>query len=71
MLAPDRIIYMGLIEQNSVIILIWIVWNRTIFDIETVRKQNLIIWIRTVRSKLCSSVSGWLGVFASIAMSSA
>ena len=26
----------------------WIIWNRTVFDIETVLAQNWIIWIRTV-----------------------
>ena len=26
----------------------WIVWNRTIFDSETLLKLNWIVWIRTV-----------------------
>ena len=33
--APDRILSMGQIELNCLLMLSWIVWNRTVFDIET------------------------------------
>ena len=33
--APTRALSMGKIELNYVLMLNWIVWNRTIFDIET------------------------------------
>ena len=32
----DRAISMGLIERNCVQMLNWIIWNRTVFDTETV-----------------------------------
>ena len=35
-LAPDSVLSMGQIEVNCVIMLNWIVWNKTVFDIETV-----------------------------------
>ena len=31
--APDRALSMGQIELNCVLILDWIAWNRTVFDI--------------------------------------
>ena len=34
--APDRVLCMDQIELNCVLMLNWIVWNRTVFDIETV-----------------------------------
>ena len=34
--APDRVLSMCRLELNSVLMLNWIVWNRTVFDIETV-----------------------------------
>ena len=34
--ALDRALSMGQIELNWVLMLKWIVWNRAIFDIETV-----------------------------------
>ena len=34
--APDRVLSMGQIELNSVLKVNWIVWNRTVFDTETV-----------------------------------
>ena len=33
--APDRTLSIGQIEINSVFMLNWIAWNRTVFDIET------------------------------------
>ena len=34
--APDSVLSMGLIELNRLLMLNWIVWNRTVFDIEPV-----------------------------------
>ena len=34
--APDRTLSMGQIELNCILILKWIVWNRTVLDIQTV-----------------------------------
>ena len=34
--APDRVLSIGQIELNCVLMLNWIIWNRTVFDIETV-----------------------------------
>ena len=34
--APDSVLSMGEIELNCVLMLNWIVWNRTVFDMETV-----------------------------------
>ena len=39
---------MGQIELNCVLMLNWIAWNRTVFDIETVLMLNQIVLIRTV-----------------------
>ena len=46
--APDRVLSMGQIGLNCVFMLDWIVWNRTVFDIESVLRLNWIVWIRTV-----------------------
>ena len=34
--ATDSVLFMGQIELTWVFILNWIVWNRTVFDIETI-----------------------------------
>ena len=36
MVVNDRILFMGQIELKCVLMLNWIVWKRTVFDIETV-----------------------------------
>ena len=36
MVAPHRVLSMGQIELNCILMLNWIIWNRTVFDIETV-----------------------------------
>ena len=41
--APDRILSMGEIELNFVLMINWIVWNRPVFDIETVLILNWIV----------------------------
>ena len=41
--APDRVLSMGQIEQNYILLLNWIVWNGIVFDIEIVRIQNWIV----------------------------
>ena len=46
--APDRVQPMGRIELKCVLMLIWITWNRTVFDIESVFRLNWIVWIKTV-----------------------
>ena len=33
---------------NSVLMLNWTVWNRAVFDIETILTLNSIVWIRTI-----------------------
>ena len=33
--ATDMVLSMGQIELNSVLVINWIVWNRTVFDIDT------------------------------------
>ena len=38
----------GQIELIYVLMLNWIVWNRTVFDIESVLTLNWIVWIRTI-----------------------
>ena len=40
--------YTELFERGLFCMLNWIVWNRTVFDIETVLILNLIVWNRTV-----------------------
>ena len=46
--APDRVLSMGQIELNCVLMINWITWNRKVFCIETVLMQNWIVWNRTV-----------------------
>ena len=46
--APDRVLSMDQIELNCVLMLNWIVWNGTVFYIETVLMLNWIVWNRTV-----------------------
>ena len=38
--APDRVLSMGQIELNYVLMLNWIVWNKTVFDIWRQHKVN-------------------------------
>ena len=40
---------------NCVLMLNWIVWNGTVFDIETLLTLNWIIWYRTVLTCDCVS----------------
>ena len=58
--APDKVLCMGQIELNCVLMLNWITLNRTVFNIETILTFNYvwtktililnrIVWIRTVR----------------------
>ena len=52
-LAPDNVLSMGQIEQNSVLILNWIVWNRTVLHLNEIELNcipmlNWIDWNRTV-----------------------
>ena len=51
--APDRVLFLGQIELNCVLMLNWIVWNRTVSDIETVLTLNWIVWNRTVLTFNC------------------
>ena len=46
-IAADRVLSIGQIELNCVLIRDWISWNRTVFDIETVLMLNWIVWNRT------------------------
>ena len=46
--ALDRVLYMGQIELNCVLMQNWIAQNRTVFDIETVPMLNWIFLISTV-----------------------
>ena len=47
-LGMDRVLYMGQIELNHVLLLNWIVWSGTVFAIKTVLTPNWIVWNRTV-----------------------
>ena len=49
--APDRVLSMGQIELNCILMLNWTVWNRTVFDIKTV--LNWIVGNRTVLTFNC------------------
>ena len=51
--APDRVLSMGYIELNSVLMLNWIVWNGIVFDIESVLTLNWIVLNRTVLTFNC------------------
>ena len=57
--APDRVLSIGQIEVNCVLMLSWTAWNRTVLDIEPVYLEllckqktililNRIVWNRTV-----------------------
>ena len=46
--APDRVLSMSQIQLNFILMLKRIVWNRTVFDIETVLTLNWIVWNRNV-----------------------
>ena len=45
--APDRVQYMGQIQLNFVLMLNWIVWNRTVLAFDTVQTKTILIlnWI--------------------------
>ena len=61
--APDWVLSMGQIELKCVLMINWIVWSRTVFDIETVHMLNWIVWNGTVlclKKNLASiSYNGW------------
>ena len=46
--VPDRVLSMNQIQIKCVLMLNWIVWNRTVFDIETELMLYWILWIRNV-----------------------
>ena len=51
LLAPDRVLSMGQIELNCMLILNWIVWNRTFWHLTVCKLKiilNWIVWNRTV-----------------------
>ena len=45
---PDRVLSMGQIERNCVLMLTWIVWNRTVWYFNWMLMLNWIVWNRTV-----------------------
>ena len=52
--APDRVLSMSQIGLNCVLMLNWIVWNRTVFDIlSCILMQNWIVWNRIVLTFNC------------------
>ena len=51
--APDRVLSMGQTELNCLLMLTWIAWNRTVFDIETVLTLNWIVWNRIILTFNC------------------
>ena len=53
MVAPDRLLYIGQIKLNCVLMQNWIVWNKTDFDIENVLTLNRIVWNRTIFTFNC------------------
>ena len=46
--APDRVLSMGQIELNCVLMLNWVAWNRTVLTLKLVLMLNGIVWNRTV-----------------------
>ena len=54
-LAPDRVLSMGQIEQNGVLMQYWIVLNSKGFVIETVISLNWIVWNITILRFNCVS----------------
>ena len=51
--APDRVLSMGQIELNCVLMLNWIAWNGTVLTFncvwtKTILILNWVVWIRTV-----------------------
>ena len=64
--APERVLSMGPIELNCILMLNWIVWNGTVFDIETVHTLNWIVWNKTVLTLNCVEtksilILNWIG----------
>ena len=51
--APDRVLSMGQIKLNCILMLNWFTWCRTVFDIVTVLTQNWIFKNRTVSTFNC------------------
>ena len=52
-LARDSVLFMDQIELNCVIMLNWIAWNGTVFDIETVFTLNWFLWNKNVLTFNC------------------
>ena len=48
------------LKWNCFCMLNWIVWNRTVFDIETVLMLNWIVWNRTVFILNCVLMLNWI-----------
>ena len=44
LVAPDRVLSRGQIELNWVLILKWIVWNRTVLIFNCVQTKNSVVW---------------------------
>ena len=44
---------MGQIELKCVLMLKWITWNRTVFDIEPVLMLNWIVWNKSILTFNC------------------
>ena len=49
--APDKSLPMGQIELNCIPLLNWIIWNETVFDIESVLMLNWNVWNWSVLTK--------------------
>ena len=47
--APNRVLSMGQIELNCILMQNWMAQNRIVFDIETVIMLNWIVWIQTIQ----------------------
>ena len=46
--APDRVLSMGLIELKCVLMINWISWNRTVLNVNCVLMLSWIVWNGTV-----------------------
>ena len=57
--GPLRALSIGKIELNCVLMLNWIVWNRTVFDIETVLTLNWIVKKTSWHLTVCKQNLYW------------
>ena len=65
-MAPDSVLSMGKIELNYVLMLNWIIWNRTVSDTETVYVYETklfkmeLFWHLTVGKQKTILILNWI-----------